>query len=66
MNHSAKHPPHDLAGTYRLFAAAHDLLAVCEELVESAYYWGDYDVPIGLVDRIREAVAKAKVLEYNA
>ncbi len=44
----------------RLLTAAPDLLAVCEELVESAYYWGEYDVPVGIVDRLNAAIAKAK------
>lgn len=32
------------------------LLAVVVELIESASYWSEYDVPIGIVDRMREAV----------
>jgi hypothetical protein len=44
----------------RLIAAAPDLLAVLEELQESAAYWSEYDVPIGIVDRINAAIAKAK------
>lgn len=43
----------------RLANAAPDLLAVCEELVESAYYWSEYSVPIGIVDRLNAAIAKA-------
>ena len=43
----------------RLLTAAPDLLAVCEDLVESAEYWGEYDVPIGIVDRLNAAIAKA-------
>jgi hypothetical protein len=43
----------------RLIAAAPDLLAVVLELQESAAYWSEYDVPIGIVDRINAAVAKA-------
>lgn len=43
----------------RLIAAAPDLLAVAMELEESAAYWSEYDVPIGIVDRIRAALAKA-------
>lgn len=39
--------------------AAPDLLAVCLDLVESAEYWGEYDVPIGIVDRLNAAIAKA-------
>ena len=35
------------------------LLSVCEELLESADYWSEYDVPIGIVDKLRDAVTKA-------
>lgn len=44
----------------KLLTAAPDLLAVCEELAESAYYWSEYDVPLGIVDRLKAAIAKAK------
>jgi hypothetical protein len=44
----------------RLMAAAPDLLAVVEELVESADYWSEYDVPVGIVDRMKAAIAKAR------
>ena len=47
----------------RLIAAAPDLLAenqrlraILTELIESAEYWSEYDVPIGIVDRMREAL----------
>jgi len=43
----------------RLIAAAPDLLEVLQDLKESASYWGEYDVPIGIVDRINAAIAKA-------
>lgn len=43
-----------------LIAAAPELLAVVIELQESAEYWSEYDVPIGIVDRIRAAIAKAE------
>ncbi len=43
----------------RLIAAAPDLLAVCQELSASADYWSEYDVPLGIVDRINLAIAKA-------
>jgi hypothetical protein len=43
----------------RLMAAAPNLLAVLQELEESADYWSEYDVPLGIVDRIRAAIAKA-------
>ena len=43
-----------------LIAAAPDLLAVVKELEESSSYWSEYDVPLGIVDRIRSAIAKAE------
>jgi len=43
----------------RLIAAAPELLAVVKELEESAGYWGEYDVPVGIVGRLRAAIAKA-------
>lgn len=43
----------------RLLTAAPDLLAVCQDLVESAEYWSDYEVPCGIVDRLNAAIAKA-------
>jgi len=44
----------------RLIAAAPDLLAMCEELAECSDYWSEYDVPIGLAERLRDVIAKAK------
>ena len=43
----------------RLITAAPELLAVLQELAESAEYWSEYDVPVGIVDRINDAIAKA-------
>lgn len=43
----------------KLIAAAPDLFAVLQELAESAEYWSEYDVPLGIVDRIKNALAKA-------
>jgi hypothetical protein len=37
-----------------------DMLEVLQELDESAYYWSQYDVPVGIHDRIKSAIAKAK------
>ena len=56
--------PHTEIGTYRLknaqlIAAAPDMIDVLLELQESASYWGEYDVPVGIVDRINEVIAKA-------
>ena len=42
----------------RLIAAAPDLLAVLQELRESAEYWSEYDVPCGIVARMDAALAK--------
>ena len=44
----------------RLISAAPELLAVLKELEESTGYWSEYDVPLGIVDRIRAALAKAE------
>ena len=51
--------PEQVTANARLIAAAPDLLAVVKELEESAAYWGEYDVPLGIVDRLRDAIAKA-------
>ena len=37
-----------------------ELLAIAEELAESAAYWSEYCVPLGIVDRLNAAIAKAK------
>ncbi len=44
----------------KLIAAAPELLAVCLRLQESASYWSDYDVPIGIVDQLNAAILKAQ------
>ena len=43
-----------------LIAAAPEMLAVLEELRDSASYWGGYDVPLGIVERIEAAIRKAR------
>ena len=43
----------------RLIAAAPDMLAVLQDLQQSTCYWSEYDVPLGIVDRINAAIAKA-------
>lgn len=53
LNHS------ECEANARLIAAAPELLAVVQELEESAKYWSEYDVPLGIVDRLREAIYMA-------
>lgn len=36
------------------------MLEVLEELDECAVYWSEYDVPLGIHDRIKDAIKKAK------
>lgn len=36
------------------------LLTICEELQESAEYWSEYFVPLGIVDRLDAAIASVK------
>jgi hypothetical protein len=43
-----------------LIAAAPDLLEACKELLDSAAYWSEYDVPLGIVDRLKAAITKAE------
>lgn len=42
-----------------LIAAAPDMYAVLKELAECSQYWSEYDVPLGIHDRIVAALAKA-------
>ena len=44
----------------RLHASNEALLAICKELAESAAYWSEYDVPVGIVDRLRYAIKQAE------
>jgi hypothetical protein len=44
----------------KVWEASPDMLDVLQELNECAYYWSQYDVPVGIHDRIKSAIAKAK------
>lgn len=44
----------------RLYEINVELLTVLQELQESSAYWSEYDVPLGIVDRINAAIAKAQ------
>lgn len=57
---SAKHMPDQSSPRSALINAAPEMLATLEALQESAAYWSEYDVPVGIVERINEVVAKAK------
>ena len=43
-----------------LIASAPDMLAMLEELRECAYCWCDYEVPVGIVERLDETIKKAR------
>lgn len=43
----------------RLISAAPDMFNILLELQESASYWSEYDVPLGIVERIKSALNKA-------
>ena len=51
--------------TAKLISAAPDMLAVLVQLLESSYYWGEYDVPIGIVADIRDAIEKATGMPWE-
>lgn len=44
----------------QLIAAAPDLYAALSELEESCEYWSEYEVPLGIAERIKSALAKAR------
>lgn len=43
-----------------LIAAAPEMLAMLLELQECAGYWSEYDVPLGLKERLDTAIRKAR------
>ena len=49
----------DAAKVAQKMVAAPDMYAVLKELAECSQYWSEYDVPLGIHDRIAAALAKA-------
>ena len=56
---SEKYADTEAQANARLIAAAPDMYAVLRELSECSQYWSEYDVPLGIHDRIAAALAKA-------
>ena len=50
----------DVKANARLTTSAPTMLEVLEEVEECSRYWSEYDVPLGLHDRIKSAIAKAR------
>lgn len=48
------------ASSNEIQEAFSEMLSVLKDLQESAAYWSEYDVPLGIVDRINEAIEKAE------
>jgi hypothetical protein len=42
------------------------MLSMLLELQECAAYWSEYDVPIGLVDRLNAVITKARGEKYDS
>ena len=45
---------------YKMAAFAPQMYSVLKELQESASYWSEYDVPLGIVDRINDVLKKVE------
>ena len=46
--------------TFPVIKQRDELLSVLKELQQSTAYWSDYDVPLGIVDRINIAIFNAE------
>lgn len=60
INYACDHEDNDVPAEdhARLTAAAREALDVLTRLADSAAYWSDYDVPVGLVSEVDEAKAR--------
>ena len=45
---------------HKVYKFAPQMYSVLKELQESAYYWSEYDVPLGIVDRINDVLKKVE------
>ena len=45
---------------YKMAAFAPQMYNVLKELQESVSYWSEYDVPLGIVDRINDVLKKVE------
>ena len=45
---------------YKMAAFAPQMYSVLKELQESVSYWSEYDVPLGIVDRINDVLKKVE------
>jgi hypothetical protein len=52
-------PSQAVAELRRLHEENVELLTIIKDLQESASYWCDYEVPVGIVDRMNAAIQKA-------
>ena len=51
--------PEQATREIRNILAAPKLLGICERLSESAAYWSEYDVPLGIVDDLNRIIGEA-------
>ena len=45
---------------HKVYKFAPQMYSVLKELQESAYYWSEYDVPLGIVDRINDVLKQVE------
>ena len=61
----AMHDREEGLANARIVASAPQMLAMLQELRECAEYWSEYDVPVGIVDRIDAVIATALGVSPN-